>query len=338
MIDGTGPLPAVRGALLGLVLGDAIGAAGGAPPPGALPATSAGQLACFTVDGIIRASQRWRRGVCHPPSVVWHAYTRWAAGQNIQGIRRWREYGWPDGWLAGVTELRIPRGRAPATVAALQGGTMGTADRPATESLGAHALTRGLPVGLTVWWESDPAPFGRQIAALTHAAAAADLAAAGTVLLARLAQGHPIEEAAGLAVSECGKHVERSAEPLLTEALTTAAAHPRDPERLRRLAPDRRAESALTGGVYVAASCGDPAEVPDALAFGAGASPDVAAVAGALLGAAWGVDALPADLVTRPELGQVMDELAQDLVREFTHSPANDRQTIVARQDRYPGW
>src|SRR5262249_48648666 len=73
-------------------------------------------------------------------------------------------------------------------------------------------------------------------------------------------------------------------------------------------------------------------------AFGAGASPDVAAVAGALLGAAWGVDALPAAVVTRLELGRVMDELAQDLVRQLTNSPANDRQTVVAWQGGYPGW
>ncbi|MGW0434927.1 hypothetical protein ACWDV4_20605 [Micromonospora sp. NPDC003197] len=71
----TEQLTAARGCLLGLMLGDAIGGTGGnVPPDGPLPATSAGQLACFTVEGLIRAHVRgMHKGICHPPSVVWHA-------------------------------------------------------------------------------------------------------------------------------------------------------------------------------------------------------------------------------------------------------------------------
>ncbi|MGC5019218.1 hypothetical protein [Micromonospora sp. DT47] len=48
-------LATARGCVLGLIFGDAIGAIGGnVPASGTLRATSAGQLACFTVDGLIR--------------------------------------------------------------------------------------------------------------------------------------------------------------------------------------------------------------------------------------------------------------------------------------------
>jgi hypothetical protein len=48
-----------RGVVLGLVLGGAIGATGGnVPDTGPLVATSGGQLACFTVEGLIRAHVR----------------------------------------------------------------------------------------------------------------------------------------------------------------------------------------------------------------------------------------------------------------------------------------
>jgi hypothetical protein len=102
---------------------------------------------------MIRASVRYNhKGICHPPSVVWHAYSRWAAGQSVTGIRRWQADGWPDGWLADVPALRIVRGSAPATVAALRGQAMGTLDKPVGTSLGAHALIRSLPIGLAAGW------------------------------------------------------------------------------------------------------------------------------------------------------------------------------------------
>jgi ADP-ribosylglycohydrolase len=76
---------AARGTLLGLVLGDAIGATAGlVPDSGVLQATSGGQLTCFTVDGLIRADVSGSlRHDGHAPTFVWHAYGRWAAMQGI---------------------------------------------------------------------------------------------------------------------------------------------------------------------------------------------------------------------------------------------------------------
>ncbi len=184
-----------RGLLLGLALGDTWGAARGAPPStGVLRAAVATQLACFTAEGLIRASVRGsHKGICHPPSVVWHAYCRWAAVQGVEPEAMRRRWGsgtgegrWPDGWLARVPALAERRGSAPATVAALAGGRQGTADRPATGSRGWHALARTLPVAAF-----RPAADGRtgarlscELAALTHGDPAAQAAAAhGTRLL-----------------------------------------------------------------------------------------------------------------------------------------------------------
>jgi hypothetical protein len=44
------------GLMLGLALGDAVG--GQPPPPGVLRSGVATQLACFTIEGLIRASMR----------------------------------------------------------------------------------------------------------------------------------------------------------------------------------------------------------------------------------------------------------------------------------------
>ena len=99
---------------------------------------------------------------------------------------------------------------------------------------------------------------------------------------------------------------------------------PADTGRLARLAPDATAPSALLGGLYAAASFPGRGQVGSALRFAAGA-PDgdsVACVAGALLGAAHGAEALPVELVSRHEPALVLDTLARDLVAQLTDSPS----------------
>ncbi|MGN9811525.1 ADP-ribosylglycohydrolase family protein [Micromonospora sp. BQ11] len=339
-------LATARGCMLGLMLGDAIGATGGAvPASGTLRATSAGQLACFTVEGIIRGHVRdAHKGNTHPAGMVWHAYTRWAAMQGIPGIKRWQEESWPDGWLAQVPVLSVRRGSAPATVAALQGQQMGRVDTPVGTSMGAHGLTRSLPAGLCDWWGSPPGPFAADVAAITHAAEAMDAAAVGATIVAHCRTGQRVEEAVERAQRECGAWPERPARlPLLSEALAAARMKPAEATELARLAPDARAASALAGAVYVAASFPAREQVREALLCAASVPQGrhVAATAGAILGAAHGVGALPVDLVSRLELVWVADTLARDLMTQFVDGPSGNGYappTDPHWWERYPGW
>jgi ADP-ribosylglycohydrolase len=331
---------AVSGAMLGLLLGDAM--APQVPDEGWLPNSSAGQLACFTVEGIIRAHVRYsHRGICHPPAVVWHAYTRWAAMQNIPGIKRRQREDWPDGWLAQVPALAARRGSAPATVSALQKQTMGTVEQPAGTSLGAHALIRSLPVGLIPGGSTDIPALARNIAATTHAPAAADVAALGATVIAELVHGQRLPEAVGLAHDRCAQVVARLERSPLSEGLSAAATQPRDAASLRRLAPVARADCALSGGVYVAASfSGD--RIREALLFAASAGDGghVAATAGALMGAIHGVHAMPANWLSRLELSWVGDVLAHELVTEFVEEPSGHEYAPSPDRtwwNRYPG-
>ncbi|MDN5385071.1 ADP-ribosylglycohydrolase family protein [Streptomyces sp. LB8] len=359
----------VRGLLLGLAVGDTLGAARGKlPAEGSLRAGVSTQLACFTVEGTIRAYVRGdHRGLCHPPSVVWHAYCRWAALQGIEVERmrrRWITAGderWPDGWLAQVPMLAQRRGSAPATVAALSKIEQGTTEKPTTTSRGCHALTRTLPVAVAVAGR-DPGYWVRQvreIAALTHGDPAAQSAAAhATVLLSHCLTSTPEAQDARFAVrSQVRQALVNAVHALpdldldlssrehvqLLKALEQADRHPADPKRLAHLAPDATAPSALLGGLYVAASFPERDQVDAALRFAAGA-PDgdsVACMTGALLGAAHGVEALPIDLVSRHELAWVLDTLARDLVAQIVDRPSGGEYLggwDPHWWDRYPGW
>jgi ADP-ribosylglycohydrolase len=348
--------------MLGLALGETLGAARGTVPAGVLRAGVATQLACFTAEGVIRAQVRLQhKGICHAPGVVLHAYSRWAYLQGIareKMLARWNPHGtgrWPDGWLADVPALAERRGSAPATVTALSRIDEGEKAMP-TPSRGAHALTRGLPVAVA---GVEGVALVDALAGLTHGDPAARAAAVHATLLARHCLNHPAPERtpytpyagiltealeAGLAAlpSEA-RDLTDDQHDRLTSAVREAAARPADRAVLARLAPDATAPAALLGGLYAAASFPRPADLPAALAFAATASAGdcVACVTGALLGAAHGAGLLPAGLVARHELAWVLDTLARDLVLEFDDSPSGGEYVRGWDPDwwnRYPGW
>ncbi|KUJ38408.1 ribosylglycohydrolase [Streptomyces sp. NRRL F-5122] len=345
----------VRGLLLGLALGDTLGAAQDTlPTTGPLRAGVSTQLACFTAEGTIRAFVRGdHKGISSPPGVVWHAYCRWAALQGIEAVRmrhRWAGgsagEAWPDGWLAQVPVLAERRGSAPSTVAALSKIELGAGVTP---SRGCHALTRTIPLAVAAAG-GDPQYWVRQareVAALTHGDRAAHAAAAhATALVQHCLIGERVLDSlqAGLcALPSLDQDLTDDEHNRLTAVLRQTKDQTADVRRLAQLAPDATAPSALLGGLYVAASFPLRTDLAAALSFAASA-PDgdsVACVAGALLGAVHGAEALPVDLVSRHELAWVLDTLARDLVAQLTDRPSGTEYNSGWDPHwwgRYPGW
>jgi ADP-ribosylglycohydrolase len=332
------------------VLGDAIGITVGlVPERGTLPATSGGQLACFTVEGLIRADVRAAlRGAAHPPSVVWHAYGRWAAMQGLVttnggGRPDGQSDRWPDGWLADVPLLKEHRGTAPATLAALREPLTGPAEGATPRaSLGPRAVTRTLPAGLYAR-AGQAAQLAADIAALTHRDEAVVAAAAGASTIQQLSEGATVDAALGTAEDHANRLGQGPVPKELAMAIAAGRSAPGESARLISLAAGSTAVSALAGGLYAVASFPGPETVRDALLFAACADDagHAATVAGAMLGAAHGPDALPVDWLSRLELVWIADTLARDLVRQLTETPAGTdytERTDPRWWDRYPGW
>lgn len=351
--------------MLGLAVGEALGARHSVPDGAAPLSGGVGtHLALFTVDGLIRASVRQReRGICHPPSIVWHALARWAYGQGIPAPHLYAEWGsgtasdWPDGWLAEVPALRERRGSAPATVAALQRGQPGTRQRPVTQSTGYHGLIRALPVGALGTPPHETFDLALDVAALTHGAPSGFITAADAALLAATLLSAD-DLSAGIAqairtieiVDPDSHHLDRYA-----EAAADGDRAPADGAVLRRHGAHRTAISSLSAALYVMTSFPRPEQIFEALDFaGSTAGGGVAAVSGALLGAFHGVDALPVAAVSRLDTAWVTDMLARDLITELTQAPGGHdaleatkegtyQTTRVNGADpdwakRYPGW
>lgn len=302
-------LSRVRGLLLGLALGDAL-ASDHQSGRGPLPATVTTQLACFTTDGLIRMWIRGElKGIGPALSVVWNAYRRWAM---IQGIDLGRNVHELDGWLHQVPALAERRGSAPAIVTALTAGH--------------HALTRLLPAAAAPFLDDEHV---RELASAAHGSATAIEAAAVGIAAVR---------AALTASSMCEVFEQVGRSPLLDGVLDADMP-------LADLGRSHSARSALRGGVAIAVRCADgsPSAVHSALLAvrNARVPAAVGPVAGALLGALHGVEALPVDLVSRLELGWVVDTLARDLVSQDLDHPGGSGYTAAPDPywwERYPGW
>lgn len=340
----------VRGLVLGLALGESVGRGLHTHPSGIIRAGVSAQLSAFTTEGLIRAMVRMsHKGICSPPDVIWHAYRRWAKGQGIAIAPIASDAipsGGTDGWLKDVPALRRRRGNSPSTVAALTSGRLGTPERPTSHSMGCQGLTRVMPTAvLALGGRTEQAvDLARRVTALTHGSPVGlDVTAAGITVAAHCLRSPDAQD---------GLHEGANA----TQHLPLTG-YARDGylavlgldygtgslARLREIAPDKTARSALLGGMYVASTYPHPHQFTEALHFAARA-PDgdsVGAITGALLGASHGASQLPVDLVSRHELAWVLDTLARDAVLELTDSPGGsqyeeprDRQWL----NRYPGW
>lgn len=323
----------VRGLMLGLALGDAIGSKrSDVPPIGLLEAGAATQLAAWTTEGLLRCATRYGGHVVgNPFGAVEGAYQRWAMlrGESPAPGMPWHadtenpEY---RGWLIGVPAIAMKRGSSPSTLKAIRRG------QP-VDSSGCQGMLRVLPfAAFTLSPDSDRQWLleaidrdARALAGMTHRNGESEACAGfATRLLAEaLLESDKVQDAVRRTMAG---GTDRIIEARIQTTWDLGASEPCVPSHLERLAPKKTASSALAGGLYVALSFPDVDTVAEALEF-AGWAPDgdsVAAVAGALLGAVHGYEALPVALTARLELGWVMDQLGGDLARQVAQNQAGD--------------
>ncbi|GHJ39813.1 ADP-ribosylglycohydrolase family protein [Streptomyces sp. TS71-3] len=333
----------VRGTLLGLAVGDALGApvasltleeiraAHGAegltdlaPAHGRRGAITAGtQLAMFTVDGLIRAQVRRDTGAWHPPTDLHRAYRRWLATQHEWGPDERRK---EDGWLAREEWLYVRRNPPGACLLGLGDETMGTLDVPRNPGeRGAEAAVRGAPFGLLVGWEPQlVVQLSVECAAQTHGHPVAYLTAgAQAVIVHALARGEGLDGAVQRTLALLAA---RPGHEDVTNALQRALGAVRQgmptPGRVEELAAEGSAEGLLAAAVYCAL-VGEDIRHGLRLAVNHGSdSAACGALAGALLGALHGETALPPAWVAELEGRAVLLELADDFAMEMTQGPA----------------
>ncbi|MGW3986730.1 ADP-ribosylglycohydrolase family protein [Streptomyces sp. NPDC004830] len=344
----------VRGTLLGVAVGDALGApvdglgieqireAHGAeglldlaPAYGRRGAvTHLTQLTLFSVDGLIRAQVRRDTGAWHPPTDLHRAYLRWAATQRDWGPDERRK---DDGWLAREEWLYARRNPGRALLLGLGDETMGTPEAPKNPGeTGPEAAARSAPFGLLVGWEPQlVAQLALECAAQTHGSPAACLAASAYALLVHgLARGESLDTAVQRTLALLAS---RPGHAPVSDALQQALGAVRQgmpgPERVAELSGPGTAEGLVGAAVYCALVAADVRHGLCLAVNQNGPSAATAALAGGLLGALHGETALPPAWLAELEGRPTILELADDFAMEMTQGPA-----LHGPGGSSPGW
>lgn len=290
------------------------------------------RMTLFTAEGLILSTVRDDyTGAEGVTLAIYHAYLRWLFTQDTerQGamIQAHGTCAVVDGVLTGHRELFSRRAPGPTSLAALRSGSMGSVNRPINDSKGCSGLVRVTPIGLAYADAERSFRLACQAAAITHGHPTGYLSAGFmAALISRLVAGVDLMPA----VAEAKWILEKQpahAECLQAIERAIALAHDQrpEPEDLEVLVAGRAAEAALAVGLTCALAVGGDFGRGALMAVNhSGDSVATGSITGAILGACFGAEAIPAAWLEALELKEIIREVAMDLVDRFAGDSPSD--------------
>lgn len=333
----------LQGCLLGLAVGDAMGhtvdrknleeICADYGPNGLLgydlvngyaDVTSYTQIAAFSANGLLMGLTRGQMQGRQAPLVRYIALAlrEWSRSQHY--CQQERNYC----WLSGVPEMKRKFCMDNRMLDALSRETLGSLDEPQYRSNHPGSLTTVIPIALLQQdlelTQTDTDRLGAEAVALTHGEPEAYLSGAAlTHLMCLLLQEpdapiaelvHQTIDAVGLQFSQGGKLWE-----LLQLALTLAVSPNVTAMEAMETLSCRTAAEVLAGAVYTVATCNRDFDTAMITAVNhSGRSSAVGAIAGAMLGAILGDEALPEFYLESLEAAAPLTELADDMAAGFS--------------------
>jgi len=295
------------------------------------------QMTLFTAEGVLRAGVRWHhKGICHPASVIHHAYVRWLYTQGERSRSQFSE-DIIDGWLISVQNLHSRRAPGTTCLSALRGATMGTVDQPLNDRKGCGGVMRVAPIGLAARDEATAFALGCEAAAITHGHPSGYYSAGCfAAVVQNLTEGRTLSDAVErtlriLENSNNTRHEECSTAIRQAVALWRDPEVVPSPETIGRIGGGWVGEEALAIALYCALSAQDDFARGVLLAVNhSGDSDSTGAITGNLLSLMLGNNAIPARWLDGLELREDIEALANDLCIGFDESDV--------WRNRYPGW
>ncbi|MEO8485947.1 MAG: ADP-ribosylglycohydrolase family protein [Betaproteobacteria bacterium] len=305
------------------------------------------QMTMFTAEGLLRAyACIAMNGTADVPAIVGNAYLRWLHTQHESASVAPNL----DGWLIREKALFASRVPGITVVDALRRRTS-LGERPTNTSKGCGGAMRVAPVGL--WCArlhegmtpdriaKQAMELGAETAALTHGHPSGQLAAGFiAALIALIALDLPLRDALDRATAQLVRrpgHAETMA--ALEHARKLAAAGEGRAETVARLGEGWVAEEAAAIAVYCTLAANDFDSGVRLAVNHDGDSDSTGAIAGNILGALHGIEAVPTRLTNGLELVEVVAVLADDLAT-FPAWPIGQFQPATDASawwlDRYP--
>ena len=275
------------------------------------------QMTLFTAEGIIRARNNGQGATIEEAVIsVYHAYLRWLV---TQGYPQFEEYAsLYDGWLLAVKELHHRRAPGNTCLSALQSKERGTFEKPLNNSKGCGGVMRVAPAGLAYPKELS-FNMGAEFAVITHGHPSGYLSAGALAyLIASMMEGSTLDEAVAGALAvlkDYDGHEECSLK--LKEAVKLVNSDLVDSEVIKILGEGWVGEEALAIAVYCALKHrGDFRKAIIASVNHSGDSDSTGAIAGNILGAYLGLSSIPEDWVEKLELREVIEKMADELLKK----------------------
>ena len=332
---------AYRGCLLGMAVGDAMGAPvdgkryteiceaygpaglrGYDTANGLAEITSYTQVALYACNGLLLSIAKGHMDVPRGFRAMVQALKEWARVQHLPGASERRVC-----WLSRVPQLRRRRLKDPRTLDALTREVLGSVNKPANQGNGPGTLTAAISVGL--YFHPDRMGFqeigymGAQAVALTHGDPLAFLSGAALAYVTAglvHAPECPLEEqylqAAQIVHTQFSGMFPQAAR--LSMMIKDAVRQAHQPELVRYGVMERleceNAAQVLCGAIYATlASNGNFDEAMIIAVNHSGKSAAVGALTGAILGLAQGEQTLPEFYLESLEGAAYIRELAGDL-------------------------
>lgn len=284
------------------------------------------QMNLFTAEGLIRAEVRGRiRGLSSYEGCIHHAYLRWL---DTQGRAVAIEHYKPDGWLIGNKELHHQRAPGKTCLQALMAAeAFGIPEKADNMSKGCGGVMRAVPVGLFMAARQGSKDDSRRLAFevgcasahLTHGHPSGYLSAGALSLIVYdLILGLNLPEAIDLTIKRLQE--EKGAEETigkLREAVRLATCGEDSVVCIGRLGEGWVGEEALAIAVFCALRAKD---LEDGICMAVnitGDSDSTGSIAGNLLGAMYGSNAIPPRWLESLELRQAITTIAEDIL--FIH-------------------
>lgn len=298
-------------------------------PPGHF--TDDTQMILFTCAGLLDASMRFEAtGTCHPTVQVYDAYLAWLAtqGDAWDSVRRSDGPSVPSPYLWSQRALHRREAPGMTCLAALRSGTCGRLGEPINDSKGCGGVMRAAPAGFLIpGVELGTAPgeayhLGCEIAAITHGHR---LGIHPSGLLAAIIHRLCVGSSIDAAIDETIHLAPDDLASLIVRACDLGRHGPPAPADIAtHLGGGWVGEEALAIAVACSIAAPDIATGLLASVNHSGDSDSTGALAGNLLGAAFGRAALPAAWLDDVDALAIVDEVASDVVTWVVDRPPAD--------------
>ncbi len=291
------------------------------------------QMTMFTIEGLLRSYTRGiRKGICHGPSMIYTSYLRWLSTQGRKTRHQISDERLCSGWLINEQDLYHQRAPGITCINALYDGKMGTPDYRINTSKGCGGVMRVAPIGFLKDHE-QAFTVGMEVAALTHTHPTGYLAAgAFSMLIHLISEGNDLSKSLELVIERL--KTENDSEECIhkiQEAITLSYNNEPHFENVKKIGEGWIAEEALAIGIYCSLSY--PRDIKKALTISilhSGDSDSTGSITGNIVGAMVGFNNLPADILEKLELREVIKDLCNDLSK--VHEDTD------VWWDKYPGY